>query len=226
MNQDAIYWSCADVLMLGTQLASASALPAPNDLRQRIQGALDKMVAVAREAGVAEADIAEARYAMVAFIDEQILKSSWAGRAEWMNQPLQLLMYREYTAGENFFARMRGLLEQGKRPAALQAYYLCLTLGFRGAYGVSGNPGALASFTDAARQQLARSLPPSQQISPHAKPRDRADAVKKSNAPLIAVLLGSALLAVVVLGALGWSLHSNIQEAIGAMPARAAGSAR
>jgi type VI secretion system protein ImpK len=223
---DAIYRSCADVLILATQLASASDLPAPNDLRQRIMGALDRMVASARSVGVAEADIVEARYALVAFIDEQILKSNWPGRAEWMNQPLQLVLYREYAAGENFFARMRALLQQGGRTAALEAYFLCLALGFRGAYGVSGNIAALTSFTDAARQQLAQRLPSSKKISPNATPRDRAESVRKSNAPLIALLVGCAILLVVVLGALEWSLDSNIKEATQTIPARAASSAR
>jgi type VI secretion system protein ImpK len=223
---DAIYRSCADVLILATQLASASDLPAPNDLRQRIMGALDRMVASARAAGVAEPDIVEARYAVVAFIDEQILKSSWPGRAEWMNQPLQLVLYREYTAGENFFARMRALLQQGGRTAALEVYFLCLALGFRGAYGVSGNVAAQTSFTDAARQQLGQRLPSSKKISPNALPRDRAESARKSNTPLIVLLAGCAILVVVVLGALAWSLDSDIKEATQAMPARAAGSAR
>src|SRR5712675_2203910 len=106
---DAIYWPCADVLILAAQLASANNLPPASDLRQRVIDVLDRMVSAARTAGVPEADIAEARYALVAFIDEQVLKSSWPGRVEWMNQPLQLTLYREYTAGENFFARMRAL---------------------------------------------------------------------------------------------------------------------
>jgi len=156
---DAIYWPCADVLILAAQLSSAADLPPPNDLRQRIVDMLDRMVGASRAAGIQEADIAEARYALVAFIDEQILKSNWSGRSEWMNQPLQLGLYRENNAGENFFARMRALLNQGGRQAALQVYYLCLALGFRGAYGMSSNAGALASFTDAAQQQVAQKLP-------------------------------------------------------------------
>ncbi len=67
---DAIYWSCADVLILASQLASANHLPAPADLRQRIIDVLDRMVGTARSAGIPEPDIAEARYALVALIDE------------------------------------------------------------------------------------------------------------------------------------------------------------
>ena len=68
----------------------------------------------------------------MAFIDERILKSNWLGRAEWMKNPLQLELFGEYTAGENFFTRMRALLNRREWSASLEVYYLCLGLGFHG----------------------------------------------------------------------------------------------
>ena len=156
---DVIYWLCADLFVLGTQLSSAP-LPSPGELRQRLLSMLDHMVGAGRAAGVPDSDISEARYALVAFLDEQVLKSDWAGRSEWMSQPLQLLLHREYTAGENFFARMNALLQQGGRQNALQVYYVCLLLGFRGAYAAGGREHTLAGFADAARNQISPALPP------------------------------------------------------------------
>jgi type VI secretion system protein ImpK len=222
---DAIYWPCADALMLAAQLSSAPHLPPPSDLRQRITDVLDRMVAAGRKSGISEADLAEARFALVAFMDEQILKSSWPGRAEWMNQPLQLVFYRTTTAGEMFFARMRALLNEGGRHVPLQIYYLCLALGFRGAYGESGQGGALASFADAAQKQLAPELPSASKISPHALPPDRAEAEKKSRAPLIAVIAGCALVTVLMLGILSWSLHSSVDEVERSLPTKAPSAA-
>jgi type VI secretion system protein ImpK len=147
-----IYWACADVVILAVQLPNAPVLPSAAELRQRLVTALDAMVTRGRSAGIGDADLAEARYALVAFVDEQILKSNWPGRAEWMSQPLQMQLYREYRAGENFFVRMRALLQRGGASMALEVYYLCLVLGFRGAYGVSGEAGALTGYSDAARQ--------------------------------------------------------------------------
>jgi type VI secretion system protein ImpK len=223
---DAVYWPFADVLILAAQLSSSANLPAPNDLRQRIIDVLDRMVGTARAAGIPEADIAEARYALVAFIDEQILKSSWPGRAEWMNQPLQLILYREYTAGENFFARMRALLNQGGRQLALQAYYLCLALGFRGAYGVSGDANALTSFTNAAQQQIAAGLPSPSKISPHAQPRDRAQAEKKGIGLLVGLVLGCSIVVLAVIVGLEVALRSTIRDTLSAMPVTAASANR
>jgi type VI secretion system protein ImpK len=221
-----LYWATAEALMLATSLASSADLPTAGELRQRVIGALDKMVADARTAGIADNDIAEARYAFVAFIDEQILKTTWSGRSEWMNQPLQLLLYREFTAGENFFARMRSLLQQQNRPIALQAYYLCLASGFRGAFGQTGNEQGALGFLEAARAQLFRVLPPPNQPSPNAKPRDRASVVRRSRAPFIALL---AMLLVMLVGglvALKLKLRSELSQAKEAIPVLAASRSR
>jgi type VI secretion system protein ImpK len=220
---DRIYWACADVLMVAVQLPTAASLPPPSELRQRLLTALDSMVGRGRAAGLPDADLAEARYALVAFIDEQILKSSWPGRNEWMGQPLQLLLYQHNTAGENFFVRLRSLLQQGNRPDALHAYYLCLTLGFRGAYGVSGDHASLTSFTDAARKQLASSLVPTNKLGPHAEPRERAQKNKSSNAPLVALVVGSIAVAAAVVFGLERLVQSDVHDALRAMPL---GSAR
>jgi type VI secretion system protein ImpK len=222
---DAIYWPSAPALILATQLPAAPMLPAPHDLRQRIVDVLDRMVGAARAAQVPEAEIAEARYALVAFIDEQILKSSWPGRVEWMNQPLQLMLYREVTAGENFFARMRALLNHGGHEGALEIYYLCIALGFRGAYGVSGNAAALASFGDAARDRVVATLPSAAKLSPHAQPRDRARAAKGNRGALIGLLVGCAVLVVGGLVVLRLMLYVSVKDAIAAMPTKAAPAA-
>ena len=222
---DAIYWPSASALILATQIPTAGMLPAPHDLRQRIIDVLDRMVGAARAARVPEAEIAEARYALVAFIDEQILKSAWPGRVEWMNQPLQLALYREVTAGENFFARMRALLNHGGHEDALEIYYLCLALGFRGAYGVSGNAAGLTSFADAARERVIHKLPSAAKLSPSALPRDRARQARGNQGALIGLLAGCAVIILAVVIGLRWSLHSSIGEAIRAMPTKAAPAA-
>jgi type VI secretion system protein ImpK len=223
---DALYWPCSDALILASQLAVAGNLAPPTELRQRITDVLDRMVGSARAAQVPEADIAEARYALVAFIDEQLLKSTWPGRAEWMNQPLQMIFYREFAAGETFFTRMRALLNQGNRESALQIYYLCLALGFRGAFGTSGDAAGLASFTEAAKQQVVRHLPAASRISPHAQPRDRASAEKRGRGAILGMLGACVVVALATIVTLQLSLHSKVNEALLGMPGRPASSAR
>ena len=223
---DRVYGVCSDVLLLAAQFPLAPSLPPAAELRQRVQTALDALVGKGRAANISDPDLAEIRYALVAFIDEQILKSNWPGRAEWMGQPLQLVLYNQYTAGENFFARMRSLLNEGNRPDALAAYAICLMLGFRGQFGVTGDNSALNSFLDAARQQLARVLPRSDRLGPNAEPSERAKKTKTSNAPLIAFIVGGLIVAVASVFALERVVASDVRETIESLPVGAQAAAR
>lgn len=211
---DRLYQICAEILVTAVQLTHDSASVAGGDLRQRLIGSLDRMVSDGRRLGIADADLAEARYALVAFIDEQIMRSDWSGRADWMARPLQLDLYRENTAGENFFVRLRSLLRAGDRPVAVELYYLCLVLGFQGAYRDGGEPQALEKFTRAARDQLRKALPDPNKVSPHAKPKGSTRSVKTSWGPLIVIAASSVLLIVLVLVGLGWSALSERDELI------------
>lgn len=217
MNAE-IYRVCAECLLFALRLPTATDLPGAAELRARATSLLDGMVSQGRSAGLADADLAEARYALVAFIDEQVLKSSWVGRTEWMSQPLQLLMYREYTAGENFFVRLRSLLQTGARPLAIEVYYLCMALGFRGAYGVTGEVSAINSYLEGARRELAKKLPSAAKFGPHAQTRDHLGADRKSNALLIALLVGCTLLVLLVLVGLHFELRSELGQALSALP--------
>ena len=214
-----LYWCCAELLMLAVKLPQTPNLPTPLELRQRILTALDAMVGRGRADGLPDGELAEARYALVAFIDEQILKSNWSGRAEWMGQPLQLVLYGEYTAGENFFHRLRILLQQGGSSPALEVYYLCLVLGFRGAHGVSADHRALGGFHEAARQRVVQAWPAGAKLGPRAEPPDRLPARRTSYAPLIAVVVGSLLVTVLVVVGLERLLSSNLEQTLEAMPA-------
>lgn len=219
---DQIYWASADVLVLAVQLPRAANLPPASELQQRLINALDGMMAKGKSAGVPDEDLAEARYALTAFLDEQILKSNWPGRVEWMNQPLQMMLFREYTAGENFFARMTGLMQRATPSSALLIFYLCLALGFRGAYGVSGDLRTLQSYTESSRQQLGRIVSTAAKIGPHALPADRASAVRLSNAVVYALVLGCVVLVAGVLFGLSYTLRGEFAKAMQLMPEPAA----
>src|SRR6478752_2990994 len=212
-----VYSACAEVLMLAVSFPHAPSMGGAGELRQRLQVALDNMVGKGRAAGLPEADLADMRYAVVAFLDEQILKSNWPGRNEWMSQPLQLVLFNQYTAGEHFFNRLRSLIGEG-RSEAIAAYQLCLALGFRGQFGTGGDPSALSGFAQAALQQVSRSLPRADKLGPHAVPADRAQQVKNSNAPLIAFAAGGLFIAFLLLFGLERLVKSDVQKTLDALP--------
>lgn len=207
----AIYWASAEVLMAAVRIGVDRDLPAPNELRERFTKALQQMVTRCRASGVPEVDIGEAHYALVAFIDERVLKSNWPGRTEWMNSPLQLLIYREFRAGEHFYARMGALLQQAQQAptsTALEVYYLCLALGFTGAHGMQ----EARSYQDAARGRIASGVPGSS-LSPHAVPNDHYALTRTRRPFALAVAAGCVVIVGLGLALLSWSLGSAIASA-------------
>ena len=84
-------------------------------------------------------DIYAAKYAFCAAVDETILTSSFNIRETWERQPLQLAFFGDQLAGEHFFQKLEQLRAQGaSRVQALEIFYLCLLLGFRGKYFMEG----------------------------------------------------------------------------------------
>jgi type VI secretion system protein ImpK len=196
-----MYWACSECLTLATQLSTAHDLPAPQVLRQRISVLLDNMVTKGRELGVPQPDLEDAKYALVAFIDEQILLSQWAGRQQWLAQQLQYIYYQQNTAGEGFFLKLKALEQTPGKAHVLEIYYLCLALGFQGKYAVQGT-GDIAAVQEQVAALLYRQLPASDEISLHGYPRDNVSSLVKNRTSLLLpafALLGISVALFVIL---------------------------
>jgi type VI secretion system protein ImpK len=212
---DQMYWACADALSLGAQLGQARDLPSADVLQRRISSVLEQTSDKARAARVPEEDITEARYALVAFLDEKILTSEWPGKQAWQARPLQLVYFNENTAGEGFFLRLHELENTPRRAHVLQIYYLCLALGFRGQYAVRGEQG-LAAIMDSVGNKITRLLPASAIISPKGEPEGAVRSIVRREAPIVglslAVLALSILVFIVLRIALGISASNAVED--------------
>ncbi len=74
-----------------------------------------------------------ARYALTSWIDEVLLDTDWSGRDWWANHVLEAKLFRTRDCSEQFFVRAeqaRGLADT----QALEVFYDCVVLGFRGMY--------------------------------------------------------------------------------------------
>lgn len=206
-----MYRICSQPLL--SALAFPAGIPAaqPLEVRAWFGVQLDRMLVEGRALGLEEGDLQEACYALVAFIDERVLRSSWPGREEWMKQPLQLLRYRENVAGENFFRRLRALLQAPRRLPAIQAYALCLALGFCGIYQRSADAAALGKFQRAAFRRLRAVLPPAELSSPHLERTLGPEPLRA--APPSLLVPSAVLLAVgVVLALCSWSVQRAVSS--------------
>lgn len=110
--------------------------------RNQIRLALRSAMEQARELGYSSELIHLSLFATVAYLDETILNLQSSVFADWSRRPLQEELFGGHTAGEAFFRNLQDLLgRQDSLEVAdcLEVYGLCLLLGFKGRYALSGN---------------------------------------------------------------------------------------
>lgn len=77
------------------------------------------------------------KFALASFIDETVLTNNFPLRDEWEKYPLQLEYFGEQLAGNKFFDKLQAMLKQIETTQdAVEVYYVCMLLGFKGRYGV------------------------------------------------------------------------------------------
>jgi len=109
--------------------------------RNQIKGAIGVAEAEATRRGYAGEDVRLATFAVVALLDESILNSNNPLFADWPRMPLQEELFGVHTAGEMFFQCIDRLMAKSDSPQAadvLEIYDLCMLLGYRGRYSMSG----------------------------------------------------------------------------------------
>lgn len=111
-----------------------------------------------------------AKYALASWIDSMLTGAPWAGNAAWEERPLEIHYFRtrdHYTNYYQFAAKATGFQNKD----ALEVYYLCVVMGYRGMYGdnqglhFAANWGLPTSMEEWARQtarsiQLGQGRPP------------------------------------------------------------------
>jgi type VI secretion system protein ImpK len=211
-----MYWVCSDVLSLILQLRNSQDLPAPDILQRRVLGLFDTMMQNGREARIAEQDMVDVKYALAAFADEVIYHSSWPGRTQWLNNPLQLQFFHENTAGDGFFSRLDGLHASRGRDHVTQVYFLCLALGFQGKFRL-GQQDQLGAVVEGVGNHVALAVGGGEILAPNAERRDGGSGAVRKELPFLAIALGFfvlALLVVIVLRLLVGSSASDVADGI------------
>lgn len=190
---------CADCLMLILRLRTSQNFGDAEILRQRIISILNDIERTAKRQGFPMEDIQQAKFALVAFLDESLIASDWEGKEQWLANPLQLQLFNRFDAGDEFYNRVQNLLNEIKlNTEVLEVYYLCLTLGFKGKYAYLEQE-MLRTITDDIHQELALSNPKlSGTLSPHGKRKEEVAEVIRSEVPLWSIAVGAAAIVLVI----------------------------
>ncbi|KAA6461946.1 DotU family type IV/VI secretion system protein [Acidobacteria bacterium AB60] len=124
------------------------------DFRVSIRAALKAAMEQAKVTGYSSEVNQLAFFAVVAFLDESVLKMQNPAFADWAQRPLQEEMFGHNRAGEIFFDHLHTILvrqDSAETADCLEVYCLCMLLGFKGKYALSSGISSLSG------QQGARS---------------------------------------------------------------------
>jgi type VI secretion system protein ImpK len=156
---------------------------------------LDDFSRGAKKQGASADDIDNAKYAFCAAVDEIILRSPYGIRDAWERRPLQLVLFGDQLAGENFFNRLENLRARGSAHLqALEVFHMCLLLGFQGRYIIEGSE-KLAYLTARLGDEIAHMKGKKSGFAPHAERPDQIIHKLRNDVPLWVLCSVFALIA-------------------------------
>jgi type VI secretion system protein ImpK len=103
--------------------------PHPQEEQLRIRAQIDQAEAIL---GTSE-EWSLAKYAIVSWIDEMLVDSPWDGREWWSNNVLEVEFFNSRLCNEQFYLKAKQAATLPRRDA-LEVFYNCAVLGFRGLY--------------------------------------------------------------------------------------------
>jgi type VI secretion system protein ImpK len=121
------------------------------EFRASVRAALRAAMEQAKTLGYSSEINQLAFFAVVALLDETVLKAQAPAFADWAQRPLQEEMFGHNRAGEVFFDHLQNLLVRADSPETadcLEIYCLCMLLGFKGRYALSASITSFSASGD------------------------------------------------------------------------------
>lgn len=149
-------------LHIDEQLQNSQALKQPYiEFQQELLEGIRSAKYLAEQEGKRSADIEDASFAIVAWLDELVARyPQWSLSAT----PIQKSLFSTYNAGNEFFTHLNRLTSQ--QDEVREVYYLCLCLGFVGQYYYeTGDIGELARIKNIHERQLPVSPAPLESLA-------------------------------------------------------------
>jgi type VI secretion system protein ImpK len=136
-------------------------------------------------------------------VDETVLTNNFPLRDEWEKYALQLEYFGEQLAGNKFFDKLDAMLNQIEvTQDAVEIYYVCMLLGFKGRYAVYEQEKLLATMQNTANALVKIGKIKSVDLSPNWVANDQPKPPEKRGMPVwakIGALAGLCLGVVVYL---------------------------
>jgi type VI secretion system protein ImpK len=101
----------------------------PQEEQLRLRALIDQADALLG----AEPEWDAAKYALVSWVDEVLVDTPWDGQDWWSNNVLEVALFNSRLCNERFYLRAVESTALSRRDA-LEVYYVCAVLGFRGLY--------------------------------------------------------------------------------------------
>ena len=125
------------------------------------------------------------KFALASFVDETVLTNNFPLRDEWEKYPLQLEYFGEQLAGNKFFDKLLSMLKQIEVTAdAVEIYYYCMLLGFKGKYAVYEQEKLLATMQQTANALVKAGKIRPTELSPHWLANDQPKPPEKRGMPV------------------------------------------
>jgi type VI secretion system protein ImpK len=161
--------------------------PAWEPEREQLWAILDEAEQQAGASSQLAHDFALAKHALVYWIDEVLINSSWSHAWEWRQHILEWDIYQERLRADRFYEKAHEA-EALATTDPLETFFLCLALGFRGRY--VDNPAELRKWADRVYNRIAAS---SQQADKFL-PDDSSDHERLKPLPGQSILLAVSIL--------------------------------
>jgi type VI secretion system protein ImpK len=155
-----------------------------NDLRPKIASMLTDFENRAERYRFSSKITQVAKFALAAFVDETVLSSNFNLKEEWEKNPLQLEYFGESLAGNKFFEKLAAMNKQIDVTAdAVEIYYVCMLLGFKGRYGVYEKEKLLTIMQETANALVRAGKIRPVELSPHWLADDQPEPPKPRKMP-------------------------------------------
>ena len=191
-----------------------------NDLRPQVAGMLNDFEKRAERYRFSSKIVQVSKFALASFVDETVLINNFPMRNEWERNPLQLEYFGEQLAGNKFFEKLDSMLKQIEvTQDAVEIYYVCMLLGFKGRYAVYEQEKLLAIMQETANALVKVGKIKPVELSPNWLANDQPAPPSKRGMPVWAKIgaMAGLGLAVVVYLVMFLMSSSFLQDAVGGL---------